>query len=177
MEEEQPQKPEPTPPQQNRFKEGKTATLICTIITILALLTLILGFLWKNPYLIIAGIFPAAIYEAWRTEGFFTKIASVGIVILVILEILAILGIFQINLAQIFQQEGAYLQGYYLPLGDVRFVFPAIVVILALVLLFRTYGKYTKWLSVVILINSVGLLYLVNKQVLVEIIRNFLYFI
>ena len=157
-----------------RKKEGKTPTIICTILTIFALLTLILGFVFKNPYFIIAGIVPAALYEAWRTKGFFTKAASVGIVILVILEILAILNIFKINLAQLLQEEEVYFQGYYIPLGDIKFVFPAAAVILSIILVYYTYGKYTKWLSIILLISSIGLLYLINKGTLLEIIRNFI---
>ena len=159
---------------QPRKAEGKTPVIICTILTIFALLTLILGFLFKNPYFIIAGIVPAALYEAWRTEGFFTKAASAGIVILVILEILAILNVFTINLANTLQQEEAYVYGYYIQLGDIKFVFPAAAVVLSIVLIYYTYGKYTKWLSVLLLISSIGLLYLVNKQGLIEIIKNFI---
>ena len=157
-----------------RKREGKTPVIICTILTIFALLTLILGFVFKNPYFIIAGIVPAALYEAWRTEGFFTKAASVGIVVLVILEILAILNVFTINLAQTLQEEEAYIYGYYVQLGDIKFVFPAAAVVLSIILVYYTYGKYTKWLSILLLISSIGLLYLVNKPGLIEIIRNFI---
>ncbi len=155
-------------------REGKTPVIICTILTIFALLTVVLGFVFKNPYFVIAGILPVAIYEAWRTEGFFTKAASVGIVILVILEILAILNVFTINLAQTLQEEEAYLYGYYIQLGDIKFVFPAAAVVLSIVLIYYTYGKYTKWLSVLLLISSVALLYLINTTALLEIIRNFI---
>lgn len=155
-------------------EEGKVPVIICTAITIFALIVLVLGFIFKNPYFLIAGIVPAAVYEAWRTEGFFTKIASVGILILVILEILAILGVININLASALEQEEAYFQGYYIPLGDIKFVFPAAAVVLAISLLFYTYGKYTKWLSVILVLSTVSLLYLVNREALIHIIKNFI---
>lgn len=153
--------------------EGRLPKILCTIISIFTILTLIIGLLTKNPFWVIAGIIPTAIYEAWRTEGYYTKIASVGILGLVILEMLAILNIFRLNLANTFQQNEIYFRGNYLPLGDIKFVFPAICVILSLTLITYTYGKYTKWLSILLLASSICLLFLVNRSGLIEIIRNF----
>lgn len=156
-------------------RKGKgNPKLICIIITIFSLLMFILGLIFKNPYFFIIGIFPAAIYETIRTEGYFTKIASILILIFVVLEILAILGIIQFDLAQLLDQSEAYVAGYYIPLGDIKFVFPVVAVVLSLILLFRTYGIYTKWLSILLVLNSVGLLYVVNKETLLEIIKNFI---
>lgn len=106
-----------------------------------------------------------------RTEGYYTRSGSVIITILVILEILAIKGIIKINLAQLLGRQEAYFSGYILPLGDIVFIFPALAAIISFVLLLRTYGIYTKWLSVLLLASSVSLLYLVNKETLLDLLR------
>ena len=173
----QPGSPSPRPESggtQDRKEGNKTANLICIIISAFTIIMLILGLLLKNPYFLIAGIVPAGIYEAWRTEGYYTKGASIAIVGLVILEILAILEIIKINLAQVLEQDQAYYGGYIFPLGDIKFVFPIVAVILSILLIYRTYGKYTKWLAVLLLITSVALLYLVNKGALLELIRHYI---
>ncbi len=158
--------------QRGRKEKTKFPIIACTVITIIALATLILGLLIKNPYVVIAGIIPAAIYEAWRTQGFFTKLQSVGILVLVILEILAIMRVFTFNLGQGIEDEEIYVGGFILLLGDIRFLIPAVMVILSLGLLWRTYGMYTKWLSVVLTASSVALLYIVNKKALISIIQG-----
>lgn len=162
---------------EEQIKENSTTPkIICTILTIITLATIILGFYLKNPFIIIVGIFPAAIYEAIRTEGFYTKAGSIIILLAVILEILALRGIIKFNLANFFNQETMYFSGYYITLGDVIMIFPALAAIISLVLFFRTYGIYTKWLSILLLASSVCLLYLVNKEGLIDLIRTQNYF-
>ena len=41
--------------------------IICGILTVVTITTILLGFYLKNPFIIIVGIFPAAIYEMLRT--------------------------------------------------------------------------------------------------------------
>jgi hypothetical protein len=149
----------------------KIPKIVCAILTLTTLITILLGFYLKNPFVIIVGIFPAAIYEAWRTEGFYTKSGSIIILALVILEILAIKGLIKINLANFFGREEMYFSGHWLPLGDITFIFPAVATIVSLTLLWRTYGIYTKWLAVLLLASSAVLLYLVNKEALLELIK------
>src|SRR4030042_3895190 len=161
------------PEKHDQKEKGKFPIIACTVITIFALGTLILGLILKNPYWVIAGIVPAAIYEAWRTQGFFTKLQSVGILVLVVLEILAIMRVIKLNLGQGLEDQEIWVGGFTVLLGDIRFLIPAVMVVLSLGLLWRTYGMYTKWLSVVLTANSVALLYLVNKKDLISIIQNF----
>ena len=71
-------------------KDYKHATLICGIITILALIGIVAGILLKKPLIIIIAMVPAAGYEVYRTEGFMTRLASIGILALVIGEIFLI---------------------------------------------------------------------------------------
>lgn len=162
MNEESPQKTENT----------KLPKILCWVFTFITLITVVLGFYLKNPFIIICGIVPVAIYEAIRTEGYYTKAGSIAVAILVILEILAIKGLIKLNLAQVIGQSDVYFSGYILPLGEITFIFPAIAALISLVLLRRTYGIYTKWLSVLLLISSISLVYLVNREILFELIRN-----
>ncbi len=153
-----------------------TPKIICAILTLVTLITILLGFYFKNPYYIILGIFPAAIYEAVRTEGYYTKAGSIIILLAVILEILAIKGLIKFNLADFLNQETIYFSGYFITLGEISIIFPALAAIISLVLFFRTYGIYTKWLSILLLASSMCLLYLVNKESLIDLIRNQNYF-
>lgn len=157
----------------SKKSKRKIATKICIILSIISIICLILGIVLKNPYIIIIGILPAAIYETWRTTGFYSKSASVGIFALSVLSVLTLLDYLKFSLiGGAENQKNIYLQGYYLPLGDAKFVLPAAIFLLAIILFLRTYGKYTKWLSVIILGNSIGLIYLVNKDALIEILTN-----
>jgi hypothetical protein len=148
------------------------AKTLCIILSIITLITIILGFYLRSPYIVILGIIPVAIYEAVRTEGFYTKAGSIAISILVIIEIFAIKGLFRFNLASFMGRDTMYFSGYYLPLGDIVFIFPAVAAIISLVLFFRTYGIYTKWLSILLLLSSIALIYIVNKDILYELIRT-----
>lgn len=161
-------------PKIDRSGKWSTPTIICIFCSIFALLFVILSFYLKNPYLILIGYFPAAVYEAIRTAGPYTKAASVGMVLLIILEALALRGIIKFNLATFLGQETAYIKGYWLPLGEVVTVFPLITIILAILLFQRTIGRYTKWLAVIILVSSVALLWQINKEALIEIVKEYL---
>lgn len=146
--------------------------IVCAICTLITLATILLGFHYKNPFIIIVGIFPAAIYESVRTEGYYTKAGSIIILIAVILEILALKGIIKFNLANFFNQETLYFSGYFIKLGEITVIFPVLAAIISLVLLFRTYGIYTKWLSVLLLASSICLIYLINKEGLFDLLRT-----
>ena len=154
-----------------KIEDRRIPLTICLVLTVFTLTTIILGFYLKNPLIIIIGIFPAAIYEAIRTEGYYTKAGSIAVMVLVILEILAIKGIIKLNLANLLGQGEVYFIGYFLPLGELTFIFPIVAAIISWILIRRTYGIYTKWLSVLLLSSSLCLLYLVNKESLFELLR------
>lgn len=157
-------------------KSGKLSTpsIICILCSVFALIFIFLSFYLENPYLILIGYFPAAVYEAIRTAGPYTKAASVGTMLLIILQALALKGIIKFNLATFLDQETAYIKGYWLPLGEITTVFPLITVVLAILLFQRTIGRYTKWLAIIILISSIALLWQVNKDALIEIVKEYL---
>lgn len=149
----------------------KVPKIVCSILTLVTIAAIFLGFYLKNPFIVILGIFPAAIYEAWRTEGYYTKAGSIIIMVLVILEIFAMKGTITFNLADFMGRNEAFFGGYWLPLGNITFIFPVIAVLISLLLIFRTYGVYTKWLAILLLLSSFSLLYLVNKETLFELLR------
>ena len=74
--------------------------------------------------------------------------------------------IFGVNydLAKFFGEEEKYIAGYSLPLGDIKVFGPLLSAILSTILVFRTYGPYTKWLSIVIACGSLVAVYLVNPS-------------
>jgi hypothetical protein len=158
--------------------EGNTKipAIICTIITILVVIGLIASIIFKNPYYIIISMFLAAIYELWRTEGYYTKMESLGILVLVILEVLALKGIIKLDLAKELNTKEIYLAYRQFPLGDIRIILPIGMALVSLGLLWRTYGAYTKWLSILLVISSLVLLYLVNKAGLGQILQNSYWF-
>jgi len=151
-----------------------TPTTICILCSLFALSFILLSFGLDNPYLILIGFFPAVVYEVIRTAGVYTKAASVIILLLTILEALALKGIIRFNLATFLDQEASYIKGYWLPLGEVTTVFPLITIVLAILLFQRTAGRYTKWLSIIILVSSVALVYQIDRVALTEIIREYL---
>lgn len=161
-------------PQMRKGGGPNTPTIICTICSLIALVFIFFSFRLNNPYLILIGYFPAVVYEAIRTEGTYTKAASAGMALLIILEALALRGILKFNLATFLDQETAYLQGYWLPLGDITTVFPLVTIVLAILLFYRTAGRFTKWLSIVILLSSIALLYQIDRTALINIIREYL---
>ena len=155
----------------HKIEDRRIPLTICLVLSAITLITIILGFYLKNPLIIIIGIVPAAIYEAIRTEGYYTKAGSIAVMVLVLLEILAIKGLIKLNLANLLGQGEIYFSGYILTLGELTFIFPVVAAIISLVLIRRTYGIYTKWLSVLLLLSSLCLLYLVNKESLFELLR------
>lgn len=161
-------------PHRYQTKEDKLAPKICLGITAAVLILLGVGFWLKNPYLLAAAILIPAGYEAWRTEGCQTKWLSIVILVLVIVEILALAGVIKLNLAKMLDLSTAYWRGQLYPLGDIKFVIPALIVIMAFPLFRYTYGPYTKWLSILILISGLALLYVANPDFFAFILRNYL---
>jgi len=136
---------------------------ICLIVTGVAILGAFLGLANKNPLWILIFILPAVIYEVIRTqEGASTKFSSILLLGLIILEIGLIIFNVNYDLAQFFGEEQKYVAGYTLPLGDIKIFGPLLTAILSTILIFRTYGPYTKWLSVIIAIGSLVAVYLIN---------------
>ena len=136
---------------------------ICLISTGIMILGIFLGLATRNPLWILFFMLPATIYEVIRTEeGASTKVSSIFLLGIIILEIILILFHVNYDLAKFFEEDEKYIAGYTLPLGDIKVFGPLLTAILATVLVFRTYGPYTRWLSVIIAIGSLVAVYLIN---------------
>lgn len=136
---------------------------VCLIVTGVAILGVFLGLASKNPLWILFLLLPAVIYEVIRTEpGASTKFSSILLLGIIILEIILIVFNINYDLASFFETEEKVVAGYTLPLGDIKVFGPLLTAILSTILIFRTYGPYTKWLSVIIAVGSLVAVYLVN---------------
>lgn len=138
-------------------KSVKYATPICLILSIVMIVSIIAAFILKNPLIIALALLPVAIYEAYRTEGVSTKWASWGMVL--VLALLNAMLIFKINfdLTKIGKILGLSLGNL-----DARAIIPVVMAILAIVLVKRTAGMYTRWLAIIIFISCIPLFYLID---------------
>jgi hypothetical protein len=108
-------------------------------------------------------------------EGATTKTSAIILLIVLVLEIGMIAFNISYNLIDLFGEQEKYIACYYLPLGDIKVFGPILATVLSLILLVRTYGPYTKWLSIVIAIGSLLAIYIINPfffQNMVKIIAD-----
>jgi Na+-driven multidrug efflux pump len=153
-------------------KPTKYAPHICIITTIFAIIGIIIGIVFSLPVIIVLFLFPAAIYEAYRTEGKSTKMASIFLVVILFLQLILILFGVSFNLAEYLEVSEKTIGGYLVPLGDIKVLGPTIMAILSIVLFTKTWGIYTKWLAVVIFVTSFAIVYTLDPDVF----RNLLKF-
>lgn len=153
-------------------KPTKYAPHLCTLFTIIAVIGVILGFVFKQPLIPIVLLMPAAIYEAYRTEGKSTKTASIILVVVLFAEIILVLLNIRFNVAEFLGFEGQYIAGYWVPLGDLRIVGSTIIAVLAVILYTRTRGIYTKWLAAVIFFTTIAIIYLIDPDVFQNLLEN-----
>lgn len=146
-------------------KPTKYATLICTIVSILALIGIVIGIWLSKPLIIVIFLIPAAAYEVYRTEGPSTVWASWILLIVLILEIVLIVANINFDLASFFGESEKVLAGYTVPLGDIKIAGPIVMAILSIILFVRTRGRYTKWLAVVIFITCFAIVYAINPEI------------
>lgn len=146
-------------------KPTKYATIICVVLTLLAIVGIVMAFLKNNPLILVGFLLPTVIYEVYRTEGKSTKWASWALLVIFVLEIALIAFKINFDLAAFLEKTQTTVAGYTVPLGDVKIVGPTIVAILSVVLFIKTRGAYTKWLAVIIFLGSFSLIYLLNPDV------------
>jgi len=142
------------------------ATPICIVLSILVVIGIVLGFVEKSPLIISLFLLPAVGYEAYRTEGISTRAASWALVVLILAEIICLVFKLNFDLANWLGAGEAFFFGYFMPLGNITIVFPVVMIILSLILFFRTIGVYTKWLAVLILISAIVIVYVINPEIL-----------
>ncbi|MCD4811660.1 hypothetical protein K8R14_03590 [bacterium] len=152
-------------------KPTKYAPHICTVVTILAVIGIVIGLLTHETLVIVILLLPAAIYEVYRTEGKSTKASSYLLLGVLIAEILLLLFKIDINLADYFGVDSKDIGGYVVPLGDIKIVGSSLMAILSVILFLKTHGKYTKWLAVTIFITSFGIIYSIDPDVFRELFK------
>lgn len=152
-------------------KPTKYATHICILVTVFALIGIVLGLFLSSPIIIVLFLLPAAIYEAYRTEGKSTKAASILLVIILFLELLFLIFGFSLNLAEFLGASEKYIGGYWVPLGDIKVVAPVIIAVLSIILFTKTWGVYTKWLAVVIFITSFVIVYSLDSEIFQNLLK------
>lgn len=147
-------------------------TGVCTLVTVIAIIGALMGLTTKNPLWMLFFLLPATVYEAIRTqEGASTKFSSILLLIILLLEILLVIFNVNFDLAGFLGTEEKYVVGYKLPLGDIKTFGPLLLAILSTVLIFRTRGRYTKWLSIVIALGSLAAIYLINPYFFQEALK------
>jgi len=152
-------------------KPYQYATPICSVLTLLAGLGIILGLNTSNPLTIVLFLLPTILYEVYRTEGATTKLASWGLLIIFVLEILFIIGNISFDLVSFLSTKEKYVAGYRMPLGDIKVVGPTIMAVLSAVLFTRTRGRYTKWLAVIIFISSFAIVYALDPTIFSRLLK------
>jgi hypothetical protein len=152
-------------------KPTKHASLICTITMILALIGIIIGIITTNVLWTIFLLFPAVIYEIYRTEGVSTKWASWSMLAILIAEL--VLVIFNINydFAKFLGQDSVYVANQNVPLGDIQTLGPILLAVISLILILRTRGKYTRWLAGIIFVTSFAIVYILSPDQFMELLR------
>lgn len=170
---------EPTSPSKPNNVEKKKAYspfTTCLIITFIAIFGAIVSGVTRNPVWILIFLLPGAVYEAVRTKpGATTKVSSIILLVVIVLEIAMILLNINFNLANFFGESEKYVAGYLLPLGDIKIFGPILITVLSLILLIRTYGPYTRWLSVVLALGGLVAVYIINPaffQVILKLIME-----
>lgn len=120
---------------------------------------------------IILFLFPAAVYEVYRTEGVSTKWASVAMLLVLTLEIGLILFNVNFNLAEFLGQSEELVGGYWVPLGNIKVLGPTLLAVLSAILIANTRGRYTIWLAVIILVTSFAVVYTLDPTIFKEMLR------
>ena len=147
------------------------APLICTITMILAIIGIVVSLIIKSPIPAILLLIPTVGYEIYRTEGDSTKIASIAVGVILALELFLIIFHIDFDLASYLGEETRYIAGYEVPLGSLTIVGPAVIAVLAVVLFLRTYGVFTKWLSVTIFVTAFVIIYTISPTTFQELLK------
>lgn len=142
------------------------ATPICLVLTILAAIGLVFGWFDHNAIIILILLLPAIGYEIYRTEGVSTKWASWVMLIVVLAEIYFIWKGISFDLANYLGTSEQYVGGFWVPLGDIKIIGPILLAVLAGILFFRTNGKYTKWLAVIIFVSALVTVYIIDPGII-----------
>jgi hypothetical protein len=152
-------------------KPTKYAVPLCLIFSVLCIIGIILGLIFKSAFITIIFLLPSVIYEVYRTEGKSTKASSILLLIVCIAEMLLILFRVNWNIAEFLGISEQYIGGYLVPLGDIKVLGPTLMAVLSVILFIRTHGIYTRWLAVNIFITSFAIIYTLDPALFPELVR------
>jgi hypothetical protein len=152
-------------------KSYKYASLICSVLSGVALIGIIVGIIKSNPLIAIIFLLPTVVYEVYRTEGKSTKWASWALLIVLIAEIIFVVFNVSFDLAAFLGTTQESVAGYNIPLGDIKVVGPGIMAVLALILFIRTRGRYTKWLAIIIFVTALAIVYSLDPSIFSQLLR------
>jgi hypothetical protein len=153
-------------------KPTKNAPLICAIMSIFAVICIIWGLMAKSPIVVLIGLTPSVAYEVYRTEGDSTIWASWVMAGVLVLEFILIIFNIGFDLASFLGVSSQQVAGYTVPLGDIRIVGPAVMAVLAIILIVRTRGVFTRWLAVNIIVTVLALTYVLDPNIFQELLRQ-----
>ena len=148
-----------------------TPNKICTIMSIVAVIGLIISLSIGSGIPAMLFLLPSAIYQVIRTAGVSTKSASIVLLVSLAIELFLIIFNIQFDLGQYLGQDILLIGNSSVPKGDARIVLPFIMVIAAIILLIRTRGIYTKWLSIIIIVSVFGSLYIMFPDEFPELVK------
>jgi hypothetical protein len=152
-------------------KSYKNANKICLILTIVAGLGILIALVQSSALLAIISLLPATVYEVYRTEGESTKLASWGMLGTMVGELVFILFNIDINVADFLQQSQGTVGGYTIPFGNLQVLAPTLLAVLSVVLITKTWGKFTKWLAIVNLVGAFAIIYILDPNIFSELLR------
>lgn len=152
-------------------KPTKYAPHICTAVTIVALIGIVIGLLTSNALWPVILLLPTALYQAYRTGGRSTKAASLLLVGILILEIILLAFGVSFNLVEFLGTTQQRVGGYLVPLGDITIVGPTVMAVLSVILFTNTRGRFTKWLAVTIFVTCFAIVYTIDSETFNELLR------
>lgn len=151
-------------------KEYKYASIICAGITCLAAAGIVVGIWNSKPLVTAVGIIPAILYEIYRTEGVFTRLASWMLLIVILAAIYGMYNNIMIDIVPYISKFIAFpVSSKLIPAALLA---PVMLVVLAVFLFRRTAGIYTRWLAIVILITSIALFYCIDPGFIKNVISS-----
>lgn len=157
-------------------KENKdtkfSPVLICSILTVWSIIGIILGIHFKNVLIMACFMLPVVGYEIYRTKGKSTTFSSWALLVVLILEIIFLIFGVSYDLSQYLDMKYTYVAGQYVPIGDIKILGPALMAVFSLILLLRTAGPYTKWLSVIIIATALVMVQIMNPEIFKQLLHS-----
>ncbi|KXK27592.1 MAG: hypothetical protein TR69_WS6001000036 [candidate division WS6 bacterium OLB20] len=152
-------------------KPTRDALPLTIAVAVIAAAGIVLGFIFNSPATALLLLLPTIAYEIYRVEGDSTRYAAWGLLGVVIVELALLLFNVTFDLASFLNTDSQYIQGYEVPLADIKVIGPILLAILAVVLFKNTRGRYTKALSVVIIVAAFAIVFMLNPEIFNQMLR------